>query len=172
MKRVKIKFNGLKEGRYDYEFNLTDGFFEDFEESEIRKGNVEVKVELIISKDLLTLNFDIKGKVGVQCDRCLDYFLQDIDHKTELFVEFGEKNSDLSDADNRIVLSHNENEIVLNKHLYDYIHLSLPYQKLHPNDNEGNSTCNLEMIKKLEEINSDNIQESDPRWDKLKGLYN
>ena len=172
MNRVKIRFRGLKEGQYNYQFNVNDDFFNDFKESEIHKGNVDIETEMVISTDLLILNIRIKGMVEVQCDRCLDYFLYPIEYKTKLYIEFGEKNSDISDADNKIVLSNKENEIVLDKHLYDYIHLSLPYQKIHPKSKNGNSTCNIEMINKLKEINSGKKQKIDPRWDKLKNLYN
>jgi uncharacterized metal-binding protein YceD (DUF177 family) len=172
MKKNKIRFNGLSEGRYDYDFKLQNGFFEGFEESEIRKGDIDVKVEMIISKDLLTLTFKILGRVEVQCDRCLEYFDHTIDYSTELYVEFGDKNSDLSDADNKIILNRNENEIVLDKHLYDYIHLSLPFQRVHPEDAEGNTTCNADMLKKIEDVNTGNNHDIDPRWDKLKDLYN
>lgn len=172
MNRIRIKFKGLKEGRYNYHFKIDDSFFAGFKETDIKKAEANVEAEMIIAKDLITFNFIIQGKISVQCDRCLDYFWQEINYQTELYVEFGDDNSDLSDADKKIVLSNNENEIVLDKHIYDYIHLSLPYQRIHPKNKNGSSTCNIEMINKLEEINSDIKQETDPRWDKLKNLYN
>ena len=172
MKRVSVKFRGLDEGRYNYQFKINNDFFDDFKESEIHKASVDAEIEMIISKDLLILNISLKGMIEVQCDRCLGNYFHSIEYKTELFVEFGEKNSDISDADNKIVLSNKEDEIVLDKHLYDYLHLSVPYQKIHPNDETGNSSCDPDMIKKLDDLNTKNNTEFDPRWDKLKDLYN
>jgi len=167
MSQVRIKFKGISIGKYNYQFNLNDYFFTKFEESEIKKADIIADIEMIVSKDLLTFNFNIKGIVGVQCDRCLEYFNKDISHEATLYVEFGSNNSDISDADNKIVLSHSENEIVLEKHLYDYIHLSLPYQRVHPDKDNGENGCNNEII-----VNSEEKKETDPRWDKLKELYN
>jgi uncharacterized protein len=170
--KVRIKFKGITPGYHDYQFVLDDSFFSKFEESEIKEGTVQAKIQMIAAKDLLTFRFHLSGLVKIQCDRCLDNYLQAIEHETTLFVEFGEENSDISDADNRIMLSHKEHEIVLDKHLYDYVHLSLPYQRIHPENENGVSQCNSEMIKKIEELNNNETNDTDPRWDKLKELFN
>ena len=173
MNKYKIKFRGLKEGKYSYKFEVDDYFFSQFEESEIKKGKVTFDTEMIISNNFITLNITLNGEVVVPCDRCLDNFLQVIQYKTVLYVEFGYKNSDISDVDNKIILSEKENDINLDKHFYDYIHLSLPYQKVHPKDKNGQTTCNIEMINKMEELSSiDKNKDTDPRWDQLKSLLN
>ena len=173
MNKYKIKFRGLKEGKYNYSFEIDDHFFSRFDESEIKKGNVVFDTEMIISNNFITLNISLTGNVVVPCDRCLDDFLQEIQHQTVLYVEFGYENSDISDVDNKIILSSKENDIVLDKHFYDYIHLSLPYQKVHPKDKHGQTTCNIEMINKMEELSSvDDNKETDPRWDQLRSLLN
>jgi len=173
MNNYSIEFRGLSEGKHNYDFTITDNFFNNFEESEIKKGNVLINIEMIFIKDLIILNISLKGDVEIQCDRCLDYFYHPISYKTKLFVEFGSENSDISDVDNKIIISEKEDKIVLDKHFYDYIHLSLPYQRFHPEDKNGNLTCNIEMLNKLEELSTnENNKEIDPRWDKLKNLYN
>ncbi|MCF6364776.1 MAG: DUF177 domain-containing protein [Bacteroidales bacterium] len=170
MNRFIIKFRGLSEEKYRFEAD--DTFFNQFKESEIKKGTVHFDVKMVFNKNLITLNISLKGNVFVECDRCLDYFYQKIKHKTILYVEFGYENSDITDVDNKIILSNKENEIVLDKHFYDYIHLSLPYQKVHPKHNNGNSGCNIEMINKMAEFSSVNNKKTDPRWDQLKNLFN
>ena len=173
MNKYKIKFRGLSEERHSYNFKINEDFFKQFPEAEIKKGNVLVDVEIQIRKDVLILDIELKGTVQVLCDRCLDNYYQNIRYSTKLFVEFGYENSDISDADNKIMLSKKEDELVLDKHFYDYIHLSLPYQRFHPEDENGNSECNIEMITKLDELSSEKKEiKIDPRWDKLKGLYN
>jgi len=173
MNNYNIEFRGLREDKHSYNFTITDDFFNKFEESEIKKGKVLIDVEMNLGKDLIILSISLKGDVEIQCDRCLDYFFQPISYKTKLFVEFGYENSDISDVDNKITISEKEDKIVLDKHFYDYIHLSLPYQRFHPEDKNGNSTCNTEMLNKLEELSTKKEEkEIDPRWDKLKNLYN
>lgn len=173
MYKFKIKFRGLSEDVHCYDFKITDDFFRQFPESEIKKGNVVANVEIQIRKDVLILDVFLKGNVQLQCGRCLDDYSQKIDFKTKLFIEFGEESSDISDVDNRIVLSKKEDEIYLDKHFYDYLHLSLPYQRFHPEDENGESECNIEMLNKLDELSSKKEENIiDPRWEKLKGLYN
>ncbi len=173
MSKYKIKFRGLKEGRYNYKFEIGDMFFENYPESEIKKAEISAIVEMLINKDLLTFQISLKGTAELQCDRCLDFFDYPIDYQTELFADFGDENSDLSDADNKITISNKASEIILDKHFYDYLHLSLPYQKIHPDDENGQTTCNTKMIEKIEEYSSfEELKNTDPRWDKLKSLYN
>jgi uncharacterized metal-binding protein YceD (DUF177 family) len=172
MGNFKLKFRGLGSGKHYFVFQINDDFFLNYPESEIKKGNIEVKVELILSNDGITLFFKLKGSVDVQCDRCLEFFSMPVKYKTELYVEFGDFNSDISDADNSIVISHKENEIVLDKHFYDYIHLSLPVKRIHPEDNNGEPTCNKEMLKTLEILKPKENKNINSQWDKLKDLYN
>jgi uncharacterized metal-binding protein YceD (DUF177 family) len=93
-----------------------------------------------------------------------------IEFATKLFVKFGETNEEQTDE--IIVLSFSEHEFDLKQYLYEYILLSLPYRKVHPNDKKGKSLCNKEMLKKLNEyvIRGDD-QTIDPRWDNLKNLF-
>ena len=46
----------------------------------------------------------------------------------------------------------------------------LPIQKVHPDDENGKSTCDPDMLKKIREhmVIDENI--TDPRWDELKNL--
>jgi uncharacterized metal-binding protein YceD (DUF177 family) len=49
--------------------------------------------------------------------------------------------------------------------------LALPIRKIHPDDSNGNSTCDPVMLKKLEDLRVEE-SENDPRWDELKKLMN
>ncbi len=173
MSKFKIKFRGLEEGRHNYKFEIRDSFFENYPKSEIKKAKISADVEMLIVKDLLTFNIKLKGTAELQCDRCLDFFDYPIDFETVLYADFGDSDSDLSDVDNKITISNKANDIVLDKHFYDYLHIALPYQKIHPDDKNGNTTCNKKMTEKIEEYSlKKNNEKFDPRWDKLKSLYN
>jgi hypothetical protein len=43
---------------------------------------------------------------------------------------------------------------------------------VHPDDNNGKSTCDPVMLKKLEELIIEEETEYDPRWNELKKLMN
>lgn len=165
-----IPFKGLKTGKHDFAFDIDDHFFEDFKESEVTKGNVHVDVLLDKKTNMLEISFDLKGKVMVACDRCLDDVEMPIDFKAKLYVKFGDVTEEQTDE--IIVLSHNETELDIAQDIYEYVHLALPYKRVHPDDEKGESTCNKEMLQKLKEYLTDRNEDTDPRWDGLKNFMN
>lgn len=167
-----IPFKNLKEGHYSYDFKIDDEFFEKFEESEIKQGNLSASVEMNRKTSHLELIVKISGTVMTICDRCLETFPYPVSCENELIVKFENDNS-IDDTD-IIYISSDEHELDLRQHLYDFIHLTLPIRRLHPPDKDGKTGCNQEMIKKLDEliIGEEKQNNTDPRWDELKKLMN
>jgi len=165
-----IPFKNLEQGQHRYVFEVNDKFFEQFPYSEIKKGNLFVQVDLEVNPNSLYLNFEINGTVEVQCDRCLGYFDYPVDYKNHLLVKFSDHTSNILDIDDQMFLDKEEGRINVAKHIYDYIHLSLPMKKVHPLDQEGNPTCDPQMLQKLEELKPKEHTEPDPRWSGLKEL--
>ncbi len=168
----KIPFRGLKNGSHQYEFNVDDKFFEAFPEGDIKKGNLVAKVDLIKRSNGIEATFEIVGTVTVPCDRCLDDFDCPVEFSGKMLFEFGLESEEVSDE--LVILSPGDNYIDLDQYIYEYINLSLPIQKVHPDDENGNSLCNADMIAKLKSlnVNNDDDEIDDPRWDKLRDLIN
>jgi uncharacterized metal-binding protein YceD (DUF177 family) len=95
-------------------------------------------------------------------------FFQPVVCENRILVKFG-KNIEDSDPD-IITLPVDEHELDLKQHIYEFILLDLPIKRVHPDDNDGNSTCDPVMLKKLEELIVEDEIENDPRWDELKKL--
>jgi len=169
-----IEYKALNNGVYQFEYQIDQAFLSSFEHSEVKNGMLTAHVIMRKSTAMLHLAIKIEGEAEVECDICLEKFFIPVSHETELTVKFGTENSDLSDADTEITLSESETELVLDKHFFDYINLSIPTRKTHPEDEHGTYTCNPEMLSLLENLNADNEAEqtSDPRWDALKTLMN
>jgi uncharacterized protein len=169
LKKYVIPFAGLKEGRHEFEFDVDDSFFDQFDSSEIKKGKLDVTVILLKYLQVLELSFNIDGLVKTICDRCLDEFDLSVKYEGKLFFKFGEESYELTDE--IIILSSSEHEINISQFIYEYIHLSLPYRRIHPDINEI-SGCNPGMIQKLESLKIDDLKEKNynPSWDKLKEI--
>jgi uncharacterized metal-binding protein YceD (DUF177 family) len=170
---LKIAFRGLKEGKHEYEYSLGKSFFESFEDSEFSDGNLLVNVTLIKRPSGIETFFSIKGEVKVACDRCLDEFFCPIEYDGKLFFEFGQVSEEVSHE--LIMIGETEDYINLGNYIYEFALLSLPVQRIHPDDEEGNSLCNAEMIARFtdgEENTDESDEGNDPRWDKLKDLLN
>lgn len=174
--KYNIQFSGLKAGKHEFEFKIEKDFFSHFENTDIDDANIEVYVDFEKNERYLALDFHLEGTIQTVCDRCLDDLTIEIDYAPRLYVNFGDETSDLTDIDDTMVLSRSEDKIGLAKHFYDYILLNMPIQRVHPDDEDGNSACDPEMLKKIEKYQAGETEsddnEIDPRWDKLKGLYN
>jgi uncharacterized metal-binding protein YceD (DUF177 family) len=166
-----IAYKGLKDGLHLFDFKVDDLFFETFENSEVGKGNADIHITLNKKPAILEFLFEVKGNVSVPCDRCLDPVDMDIEYEAPLYVKFGEDTHE--ETDELFIISEHETEIDLSQFIYEFIHLSLPYRRVHPDDENGNSTCNKEMLKRLEELSVNEVKtENDPRWNNLKDLFN
>ena len=169
--RLIIPFKGLKIGTHTFVFDIDDKFFGDFQQSEINKGKVHVVVNLEKQSSMLQLEFVLQGTVFVACDRCLDDLDLHIDYNTNLFIKFAEQTEEQTEE--ILVLSYAEHELDVSQYVYEYAHLSLPYKRMHPDKENGESTCNKDMLKKLEEyLLPEKDETTDPRWNNLKDLMN
>ena len=166
LNRFAIPFVSLKEGLYEYDYEITDLFFDNFEFSEIRKGKVIAHLSLERQTSLLILNFNIKGSVIVSCDICLDELELPIECSNTLLVKFG--NEYREETDEAIIIPINSNEINVAQFIYEFIHLALPIKRVHPLNDKGESTCDPLMIKRLDELKC-NSSNNNP-WDVLKNL--
>jgi len=169
-----IHFKGLKVGKHTFNLQVDDKFFDEFDESEIKHGKLEVEILLNKQSQLLDLTISFEGNVEVVCDRCLDNFDLPVSYKGSLYVKFGEDKAE--EGDEIIFLSIDDSEINLAQYIYESICLSLPFQRYH-GLNGTKTKCNKEMIKKLNSYLSDSskkekeeTEDIDPRWNKLKDI--
>ncbi|MBE9511118.1 MAG: DUF177 domain-containing protein [Bacteroidetes bacterium] len=170
--KYKIRVNGLKEGIHFFKFTVGLDFFENFSKPEIKQANVRIDLTLNKASQHLELEFNIAGTVGVVCDRCLDIFDLPVNSHNILFVKFNEHPQD--NGDEVLFLSKDKEEINLMQNIYEFICLSLPLRKVHHNDENGNSSCNKEMLKKLEKFSYSKRSGNKPdsRWNELKKWKN
>ncbi len=174
MKAFSIPFSSLKDGSHDFKFQVNDAFFEVFPFSEIKKGNVQVDVNMVKSFHIMTLNIKMKGEVEQVCDRCVSDYRQPVEGDRIMVVHL---NADsFEDEDDLISLPESVHALDLSQYLYEYISLLVPSRRVCGGNPEGSNECDPEVIKKLEELRagSDSDEEqnknSDPRWDSLKNL--
>jgi uncharacterized protein len=167
-----IPLSGLKEGHHTFDFEIGNEFFEKFEESEIKEGRLTAVVGIEKRSSHLDLVVRVSGTVMISCDRCLEMFSRPVESENRLLVKTGKSISE--DDPDVLSLSSDEHELDLMQYFYEFIHLALPIKRVHPDDKKGRSTCNPEMLKKLNELLVEDEEEkhNDPRWDDLKKLMN
>ena len=164
-KSFEIPYAGLALGNHQFNFEIGESFFNNIEYSEIKLGKVKAEVNLIKESTMLVLNFSLQGFVTLMCDRCLENYQQNIKGSFKLIVKFGEKAEEISDE--MITVLADDSSLNLAPFLYEYIVLLLPLKHVHPDDEDGNHTCDLEMLKQIDEYSE---TKADPRWAALKDI--
>ena len=171
LSQYTLPFSGLSEGKHQFDFAVDDRFFEEFENSEVEKGDLAVRIDLEKRSTYLKLVFTIKGNVKLICDRCLEDFDYPVESERELLVKFSEK--PVEDEAELIYLHPSEFQVEVAQFIYEFVILSLPIRRVHPDGEDGNSLCDPVMLKKLEELryHGNNLNDpEDPRWNALKNI--
>ncbi|WP_297449038.1 DUF177 domain-containing protein [uncultured Alistipes sp.] len=175
LKKYSIAHKGLGMGAHRFEFEVDDRFFEAFEGSEIRKGSAKATVEMDKQSDRLSLRIGIRGEATVECDRCLDELTLPVEYDGTLCVRYGQTENE---SDGEVMwIGPGETEIPLAQYIYESICLSLPCQRVHPDDEHGRSTCDPDMLGRFRIVSEeefDGMAASAERgaspWDKLKEI--
>ena len=165
---LSIPISGLKEGHHSFDFKINNAFFEQFEGSEVKEGELAVNIEADKMATHMDLVISITGTVNLSCDRCLGIFSQPVSCVNRLLVKFRGTYED-SDPD-MVITPGNIHDLDLKQFFYEYILLALPIKRMHPDDISGSSTCDPGMLQKLKEHIVSEDPETDPRWDELKKL--
>ncbi len=168
LREYQIPFVGLKPGVHHFNFELDDLFFGHFPESQVQQGKIFVDLALDKKERLIVLNFDISGSIVTDCDRCGQLFDLPIHGNYTLYVKIGDKREEDVDSEEVIWIPESASVLDIAEPMYEFIHLSVPMGKVHPDTRDGVPGCDPEILKLLKK--DDDGEDSDPRWDILKNL--
>lgn len=163
-----IAFKGLSQGKHIFEYEIDRKFFAEFDGAVVDEGKVDVCITLEKQSSLMIVWFDVKGTVTVQCDRCLEMYDQPIQGLERIFVKFGEK--DFIEGDDVIWVSTNDYQLNVAQLIYEFICLAIPIRRVHPDDQNGNTTCDPVMIEKLGKYVIREDEKKESIWNDLKKL--
>jgi uncharacterized metal-binding protein YceD (DUF177 family) len=171
-KEYIIEFPKVRMGSNEYSFNLNDDFLSKIEGSAIQRANVIATLALTKAEHLYELQFHLEGTVTCECDVCLEQFELPVDTDYQLLMKVSEV--ERYDDDEIIYITDKLIEYDLTQYLYESLMLSIPVRKTC--NMSGTKECNKEVIAKLEELrvdeNTEDEDESNPTWDKLKDIFN
>jgi uncharacterized protein len=169
LRTYAIPFTGLKLGKHLFEYEIGEGFFNEFEYSLVKKATLLCKVELEKQETMLIFNFDITGTVTATCDKCLSEYQQPIAIEEQQIARFSEE--EMGEEDEIITLGKNDHEINSAGLIYEYVTVAMPFVALCSNQGDGKQ-CDEEMLDSLNKlsVNDEQTEKIDPRWDALKKL--
>ena len=171
--RFDIDIYSLSNKVYTYEYHLGDSFFQLFDSDLLEKGDLQAKVTLDKQSTLITANFQIKGTVQLECDRSLELFDHPLEANKMIIYQYGEEEEEVSE--DIYTITTGTQKINIAHLLYEFIGLALPMKRLHPSlAEEEDPWVEGEIIfsSEPEKSDSEEPEEVDPRWQKLRNLKN
>lgn len=153
-------------GNHEFEFEVTGKFFKELETPEINDADLLVKAMVQKQNNVITIEFEITGTVGIDCDRCLKGFDIPMDVKDRLVIKHG--NPDAS-TDEVMVVPEGETDLNVTQYIYEYILTAVPARKVPCEIDKKKFKCDDEMLDKLEEAggSAEETEEMNPIWEKL-----
>lgn len=163
-----IPLAGNKKGVSEFSFELDKSFFDTFEDNEVMDSEIYVNLTLTTGISAYDMHFELKGDVTLECDRCLEPMVQEIEHEAQLIVKLGEKYEEVDDT--VVTLGPKDDDINVASFIYEYAKLALPMQRVH---DEGH--CDEDMLEEIQKhVRMDNDEEeekeTDSRWNALADL--
>ena len=65
-----IAFVGLKPGLHEFEYEIDNRFFDEYQEQDFRNCVAHIRLTLDKNNGFMLLKFEVGGKLEVTCDRC------------------------------------------------------------------------------------------------------
>ena len=174
----EIAFVGLKPGIHEYVYEINDKFFVDYGEQDFSDCKANVKLKLEKNKGFMMLNFEIGGSLELVCDRCgnpLPIQLWEDFNIVVKLVENPEVMNDSEEDPDIYYIGLMESHINVADWIFEFINLSIPMQRMCGEDEKGNSKCNQDALRKLEEMKPSEKEATNVVWkglEKFKDLGN
>tara|TARA_B100000809_G_scaffold99822_1_gene98378 strand:- start:998 stop:1573 length:576 start_codon:yes stop_codon:yes gene_type:complete len=173
----------LSNQKHEYSFEVSNEFFEAFEESIVKKGKFKVDVTLDRSETMIVAQLSIVGNAELVCDRSLDEFQFPIDSQERVIYKYEDRYEEIDDT--LIHIPFGAESLDLSTNIYDLINVQIPMKKLHPrfveesfdeDDDFEDEEESFLVYSSEDESNEeedkkvDDSGDVDPRWSKLKDL--
>ncbi len=173
---LKLKIKTLPFGTHAVECHLDESFFNNDEQTEVRRADVDVTLEVTRkSENTYHLEISCHGTVTIPCDRCLDDLDLPVDVDYRLNVE--QMGTELDDSNEELLIVPSEwRELDTAPIVRDTVLLAIPMTHSHENEED----CNADMLDVLDihrveavpdgDDNDSETTGTDPRWEALKKL--
>lgn len=180
----KIDLKNMRSDKDEYQFVLTDAYFEAVQGPEVQKGQVNVNLRVKRTAGAFELTFDVDGLIQIPCDRCLELMEQKIKTQSVLKVKLGLEYADEGDM---IIVPEDDGILDVSWLIYEMIALEIPMKHVHEP-----GLCNGAMMGTLahmltdiadgeqtdEDVSADDSEQEeadeerpiDPRWSELKKI--
>ncbi|MBN8835206.1 MAG: hypothetical protein ABS68_07095 [Niastella sp. SCN 39-18] len=150
-----IAFVGLKPGVHEFNFDLDDKFFAEKGNTDLSHTQAHIKLLLDKKSGFMLLKFEVGGSTEVNCDRCGNPLHLDLWDEFNMVVKMVDNPEEMNDQEEDpdiLYISRTESHLHISDLVYEFVLLSVPMQRMCAPDEQGNATCNQEVLQKLKEM--------------------
>lgn len=168
-KEFEIAFVGLKSGEHEFNYDIDDKFFATYGTPDFGESKLHIRLMLDKKGGFFLLKFEITGEITVNCDRCGDPFTLPVWDEFNIVVKLVEDPALIEDDEdpNVAYMSRHESILQVADWIYEFSLLSIPMQRIHPDNAEGESGCNPKVLKMLDEMKQQAGVKENPVWKDL-----
>ncbi|MEP6513143.1 MAG: DUF177 domain-containing protein [Parafilimonas sp.] len=156
-REFEIAFVGLKPGIHEFEYSLDNKFFLQYGEQDFTNCTARVKLQLDKKNSFMLLKYDIDGVVEVNCDRCGNPLSLQLWDEFRVLVKMVDEPKEMNEQEEDpevYYISKSESHLHTEDWIYEFINLSIPMQKMCPEEEIGGPQCNMEVLEKLKAMQS------------------
>ena len=175
-RQFDIPFVGLKPGVHEYQYEVDDKFFADFNQPDFSNCHANIKLALEKNSSFMMLKFEVGGSVQVACDRCGNPLMMELWDEFNMIVKLVDNPAEMNEQEEDpdvYYISRTESHLHIGEWLYEFITLSLPMQRMCKEEEIGGPQCNKEvlaMLKKMEESSKENTGPLSKGLEKFKDI--
>ena len=138
-----IPLSGLASGRNAFLWHVGKAFFGEFDNTDIQDADIRVEAILEKTGKDMFLDLELEGTVKVICDRCLSDLTLSVEASPRFVIRF-DPSAPETEGEREVLVPEDPASADLHQVVYDYIYMSLPIQRMHP---EGE--CDPETVRYL-----------------------
>jgi uncharacterized protein len=165
IKEHTIAFQGLKDGRHQFKYELEEVFLKATGVEDFLGGKILAVVDVDKNSHLLDVRIHLDGNIRMLCDHCNAPMDQAVlGDQRQIFKLSGE---DVGEDDELVAISPDADSINLTHYFFECLSLHLPIRHVHPA-----GKCDPEVEHALDRVLIHPEPAPDPRWAGLQALKN
>lgn len=170
LKHFVLPLSGLYQGVHHYSFELDRDFFANFEQSPVEIA--DIKLDLILDKqsDFISLDFQLKGTIDTNCDRCLADIHLPVENNYLVLLKPEAKNDAEEKEEDVVYIDPDTEKYDISPIVYEVACLSIPLTKIYDCESEDPKPCDEAVLNRIEEKSPESDSDETALGEALKNI--
>jgi len=164
-REYEIAFVGLKPGIHEYNYEVDEKFFANYQQTDFTNCQASIKLTLEKNASFMMLKFEVGGSVNVICDRCGNTLPMNLWDEFNMVVKSVENPEEMNESEEDpdiFYISRTESHLHVADWIYEFVSLSIPMHRMCNEQEMGGPQCNKEILAMLKKMGSGVIENNHP----------